>query len=1023
METKMRIKYIIIAILFVLPAISYSQFGKNKVQYQTFNWKYISSKNFDVYYTEGSKYIAEFTAIEAERAIVQIGKVIKYSINKRIPIIVYNTKNEFQQTNIINQYLSEGILGVTEMLKNRVVLPFMGDYNQYKHVIHHELVHAVLNQYLYGGSFQTAVQVGQDIQFPLWMNEGLAEYISIGGIDTENDMFIRDFVISEKLKGLEYLSGYLAYRGGQTFYWYVAEKYGESKISDLLSKIRRGYQLDVVFKESFGMDLKDFSEQWVKDLKKYYWPDIEKYKAPQDFSQRITNHKKEESFYNSSPTISPDGEKIAYISDADGLYAIYIRNIEGKDKPRKIISSYRAQDFEELNLLTPGITWSPDGKQIAISAKAGGEDAIYIYNLKNESYEKMTFGLKAISSVSWSPDGANLCFVASSIEKSDIYLYNFKTKKHTKITDDVYTESVPIWSPDSKKIYFISNRADDLVYNDSFKIWKKDFSYLDIYSIELSTKNIERLSFDPENSKTSIAATADSKHILYISDKNGIGNIYDLDLTTLKTRPLTNSLTGLTQLSINNDGSRLAFATMNEGGIDAFMIKYPLEKVIPGDTLPLTKLKETLTNKNFPQLSATDYEKASSYKPDEIKYGNYKIDFTRQKFVKSNPDAVKKSVEVPTNEEINENFVERDYKVNFSVDAVMGNPGYSTYYGFAGNAVALFSDIMGEHQIYIEANILTDLNNSNLMATYVYLPKIIDYQFTVFHNAAYWYLNGFYYRFRNWGASITSSYAFDRFNRVELGLNWYNAYKENVETSLDPTISRTLIVPEAKFVHDDVLWGWFAPNRGTRALFEVKAAPKISNGGLNFMITNADVRHYITIFDYITFALRGKVGVSFGANPRKYYLGGTDNWFNYQYDGNYMPIEQPEDFIFMQYETPLRGWNLNSVSGSKMFLGNFEMRFPLFQALVAGPVPILLQGVMGSFFFDVGGAWNGDFADFKPTQFLENGNKAVKDLRTSAGIGVRSYLFGLPFKLDISWRNEITAWSKPWYLFSLGYDF
>ncbi len=1019
----MRIKYIIFALLIILPANSFSQFGKNKVQYQTFNWKYISSKNFDIYYNEGSKYIADFTAVEAEKAILKITKVIRFNLTKRIPIIVYNTQNEFQQTNVINQYMSEGILGVTEMFKNRVVLPFMGDYYQYRHVVHHELVHAVLNQYIYGGNFQTAVQVGQNIQFPLWMNEGLAEYISIGGIDTENDMYIRDLAISEKLRGLEYLSGYLAYRGGQTFYWYVAEKYGESKIADLLTRVKSGYQLNSAFKESFGMELKDFSDQWVKDLKKYYWPDIEKFKAPDDFALRITNHKKEETFYNSSPTISPDGEKMAYISDADGLYAIYIRNVEGKDKPIKIISSYRAQDFEELNLLTPGITWSPDGKKLAISAKSGAEDAIYIYNFKEDDYEKILLGLKSISSVSWSPDGENLCFIASNFEKSDIYLYNLKTKKRSQITEDVYTENVPVWSPDSKKVYFISNRSNDLLYNNTFRIWKTDYSVSDIYSIELNSKTIERLSFDPDNSKTSIAATADGKHLLFISDKNGIGNIYALDLSNLKTRPITNSLTGLTQLSINKDGSRLVFASMYEGGIDAFMIKYPLEKIIPGDTLPLTKYKESLAKLNQPVLSQAEIEKANSYKPNEIIYGNFKIDFSRQKFVKSNPDAIKQNTEIVENIEPNDNFIEREYKIRFSLDAIMGNPGYSTYYGFAGNAFALFSDVLGENQIYVEANILTDLNNSNLMASYVYLPKIIDYQATVFHNALYLQLNDFVYRFRNWGLTLNSSYAFNRFNRIELGVNWFNVNKENVNATLEPTISRMLVVPEVKFVHDDVLWGWFAPFSGTRALLEVKAAPRISSSGLNFMITNADVRHYITIFDYITFALRGKAGISFGANPRKYYLGGTDNWFNFQYDGDYMPFEQPEDFIFMQYETPLRGWNLNSVSGSKMFLGNFEMRFPLFQALVAGPVPILLQGVMGSFFYDIGGAWNGDFSDFKPTQYLVDGKKAPDNLRTSAGIGVRAYLMGIPFKLDIAWRNEINAWSKPWYLFSLGYDF
>src|SRR5574344_948540 len=139
------------------------QFGKNKVQYRTFDWKYISTSNFDIYYDKGSKYLADFTAVEAEKALQKISNLLKFRVNSRIPILVYNSQNDFQQTNVISQYMSEGIQGVTELFKNRVVLPFFGEYGNFRHVVHHELVHAVLNQYLYGGTFQTAIQTGQNI--------------------------------------------------------------------------------------------------------------------------------------------------------------------------------------------------------------------------------------------------------------------------------------------------------------------------------------------------------------------------------------------------------------------------------------------------------------------------------------------------------------------------------------------------------------------------------------------------------------------------------------------------------------------------------------------------------------------------------------------------------------------------------------------------------------------------------------------------------------------------------------------
>jgi hypothetical protein len=157
---KKNIIFICIAILILVfynSQFAFSQFGKNKVQYEHFNWKYIQSEHFDVYYNEGSKYLGEFTAFQAEKALVKLQNDLNYSINQRIAIIVYNSHVQFQQTNIVSEYLPEGVGGVTELFKNRVVLPFDGNYESFRHVIAHELTHAVLNDMFYGGTFQTSL--------------------------------------------------------------------------------------------------------------------------------------------------------------------------------------------------------------------------------------------------------------------------------------------------------------------------------------------------------------------------------------------------------------------------------------------------------------------------------------------------------------------------------------------------------------------------------------------------------------------------------------------------------------------------------------------------------------------------------------------------------------------------------------------------------------------------------------------------------------------------------------------------
>ena len=166
-----------------------------------------------------------------------IQKSFDYKINNRIAIIVYNSTNDFQETNITDQYLSEGIEGFTELFKNRVVVQFMGSYKEFQHLIHHELTHGVINDMFFGGSIQNIISNNININIPSWFNEGMAEYQSLGW-DINTDMFIRDAIISEYLPDIQQLNGYLAYRGGEAVWHYISERYGKQKIGEIVNKLK-----------------------------------------------------------------------------------------------------------------------------------------------------------------------------------------------------------------------------------------------------------------------------------------------------------------------------------------------------------------------------------------------------------------------------------------------------------------------------------------------------------------------------------------------------------------------------------------------------------------------------------------------------------------------------------------------------------------------------------------------------------------------------------------------------------------
>lgn len=1004
-------------------------FGKNKIQYDKFNWQYIQSDNFDVYFSDGGYYTAKFTAMHAEQALRKIETTLSVSISKRIVIILYNSHNLFQQTNVIDEFMSEGIGGVTELFKNRVVLPFEGDYEKFAHVIHHELVHAVINDIFYGGSVQALISNSPRAQLPLWMNEGFAEYSSVGGLDTKTDQFMRDVAVSEYLKGLNQLSGYFAYRGGQAFWSYVADKYGKEKVGEVLMRFKALGDVNRTFLSAFGLSYEDMSEQWAKDTKKYYFPDVDRYDYVEDWSTRLTNHQKEDNFYNTSPAVSPDGETVAFISDrGDGVFGLYLMDLETK-QVEKLATSARSTDFEELNFLTPGISWNPSGTELAVGAKAGNTDGIYIINAKSGDYRVVATGIQTIGGVAWSPDGAFIAFDAAvGGTQSDIYLYEVATGKLSQLTNDVFTDMEPAWSVDSKTVYFISDRGDHLSGTETehnFAMWDHDVYQRDIYSVSLDSGGIVRHTFEPSVGKYSIAVAPDNQRLLYTADYNGIGNLWELQLSTGKRQARSNSLQEVSQISLSKDGSKLLFSSQNRVGYDLFLVKYPFDLPVK-DSLPTTRFMQQQIDEKSSLANILDTAEPA-VETNDLSYGTFDVNFDGTSMVPPNDEAETVDARAPgaTGDSVVD-FTPREYKVRFTTDVISGNAGFSNFYGAQGTTQMLFSDMLGDHEIYFRANLFLDLANSNFYLQYNYKPLIIDYSFSAFHTAGYTFVydgpNTYYARMRSYGAASWASLPFSRYQRLDFGFQAQQMSRENLD---DPTVfglSRFVVVPTLSFVHDDAVPGFWAPIKGTRANITLEASPPIGSTGLSFFTMRTDLREYIHLGGNYCIALRGSGGASIGGNPQKFFIGGVDNWINRTFSAAGWPFQNPEDFAFTRPGWPLRGYSINERDGSQYFVANAELRFPLLFAIQAGPLPALFQGLQGQFFFDVGGAW--DRFGMAGTTMGNVRTVALDPILYSTGIGIRSIIIGLPLRFDVAWRHQSTGgMSEPYYLFSLGADF
>ena len=205
---------------------AYAQyFGRNKVHYDRLEFRRLETEHFDVYYYEEEEEATRQAARMAERWYWRYSSLLDHAFTARQPLILYASHAHFAQTNLTPEIIEQNTGGFTEALRNRVVLPFTGSYEDLRHVVVHELVHAFMFDLLYGSSAAALIARQSFFSVPLWFGEGLAEYFSLG-MESNAEMFLRDGTIAGYLPPLPYTGGYFVYKQGQSALSFFVDRYG-----------------------------------------------------------------------------------------------------------------------------------------------------------------------------------------------------------------------------------------------------------------------------------------------------------------------------------------------------------------------------------------------------------------------------------------------------------------------------------------------------------------------------------------------------------------------------------------------------------------------------------------------------------------------------------------------------------------------------------------------------------------------------------------------------------------------------
>jgi WD40 repeat protein len=549
------------ALLSVLAASSLSaqHFGRNKVQVHAFAFRVLPTAHFDVYYYPAEQDAALIAARMAERWYERLSGVLQHTLATRPPIVLYASHAQFAQTTVVPDLLPEGLGGFTDHDRGRVVLPFGASLGETDHVLGHELVHAFQRDILRRGGRSAAL-------LPLWFSEGMAEYLSVGRIDTNTRMWLRDAVDHDRLPGLQQLDDpkFFPYRYGQALWAYLSARFGEDLAARALASDAKGGAIGRLTAVT-GIDADTLARDWHAALRADAGGPPPAARSQPEGTAVIGAHDGRGRM-NVSPALSPDGSQLVFLSERDGYSIdVFLADAATGAVRRKLVSTASDPHFDSLQFIESAGAWDPDGRRFALATLQRGRAVLTILDMPEGSVrrERVFAGLDQILSPTWSPDGRRIAFCALRGGTSDLYHYDLEDDALRRLTADAFADLQPAWSPDGRSIAFVTDRFSSSLDELTFGEYRLALLDVETGSINPLPAPAGGKQIDPHWSGGSL---------LFVSDADGVSNVFRLDPGTGELRQVTDvregvsGITGLSPaISASSRTGRLAFTEYRAG--------------------------------------------------------------------------------------------------------------------------------------------------------------------------------------------------------------------------------------------------------------------------------------------------------------------------------------------------------------------------------------------------------------------------------------------------------------------------
>ena len=814
------------------PALAqYGAFGQNKIQYRHFDWHVLRGAHVDLYFYPAEEELARVALAYAEQSYQVLSFRFRHAVTTRIPLIVYASHQDFEQTNVLPFVPPEGLLGVTEFLKDRVAVPFTGSYADFRHSLRHEMVHVFQIATL--TLTYTLYPRQHTLDMPLWWSEGLAEYWSAGE-DSRDNMILRDLTVESRLPTIEQLgraSGGIVYPLGGTLVRYLATRYGDWRIVRMYEDAWKYGDFGEALRGVFGRTMDELTAEWQYDMRRRFYPTITAQRPLELDARRIANLAVKPTVWTSPLDTVP---QVLYLSPRTGYTDIYAVPLTG-GRARTVVEGERTPEFESFHIFESRLDVSPRGV-VVFASKFQDRDALFFWDLDGQRIVgRYQFpDLVSILSPGWSPDGSEVVFSGLSLSGySDLYVLHVATGTLERLTADRYQDLDPSFSPDGREIVFASDRTPFGVSGAQ-----------NLFIMDLATRSVRYLTYGDwrdENPRWS-AATG---RISFTSDRQGGFDVYAVDTT----------------------GAGRRETAVPGGAFDPQWVPSAHRYVVAG----------------FEHLTFAIYSVAPQ--PDS---GSGAGAADAVALAAERAPAAWSWVEL--SDSTAESAATAPYREKYTLDFAAGGAVYSPGYVSAQGAMFLLSDMLSDHQFYLSLISFQEgtgfgslLDNLNASALYLNQSRRLNWGLGAFRTRGLFYTSDLNEVFEesSYGGLVELRYPLSRFSRIES--QFQLAYSDRTDFTLatDPFTAgfphrRGLVTSSyVSLVHDNSLWVETGPIDGSYSQLTAGVVTDLQNARLDSWLVSADLRHYFRTTLHSALAARAFAFYAGGERPERVTIGGS----------------------------------------------------------------------------------------------------------------------------------------------------